>query len=203
MKNLRILIASICLLYVASLAFTSATFAEDSEGQVHTTVTQGASIKHTNSHKRSEKKTPKKLQKLHAKKAVQTKKLHATLKTAHTIVHSHKGSTPAGTTTPVTPPSSTSVTSTTTSNTRTATVSYNTPEGSVPVRFSVTVQGGVITAASSTSEANGASAWYQDNFSKSITSAVVGKSVSGLSLSAIGGASLTTAAFQQFVASAS
>jgi hypothetical protein len=41
---------------------------------------------------------------------------------------------------------------------------------------------------------------YQESFASKLSSAVVGRKVAGLDLSAIGGASLTTAAFEQFVA---
>lgn len=57
--------------------------------------------------------------------------------------------------------------------TKSATVNYRTPEGSVPVGFSVTVKGGVITAASSTTKAGGTSRYYQDSFAPKIASAAV------------------------------
>jgi hypothetical protein len=58
------------------------------------------------------------------------------------------------------------------------TVTYRTPEGSVPVFFSVTVKSGVITAAASiTKTTDGTSAWYQDAFATKISSAVVGKKI--------------------------
>lgn len=91
-------------------------------------------------------------------------------------------------------------TTTTTPVTKIATVNYNTPDGMVPVVFSVTVNNGTITAASSTTQVGGTSGYYQNVFAQGISSAVVGKMVTGLSLSAVGGASLTTNAFKQFVA---
>jgi hypothetical protein len=62
------------------------------------------------------------------------------------------------------------------------------------------VKDGVITAASSTIKAtNNTSAAYQQSFASSVSSAVVGKKISSLNLNAIGGASLTTGAFEKFV----
>ena len=102
--------------------------------------------------------------------------------------------------TPVVVPKNTSNSSGSTAITHTSSVTYRTPAGSDPIGFTVTVQSGVITAASSTVWAkNGTSAWYQESFGSTLSQAVVGKKIAGLSLSAIGGASLTTRAFEQFV----
>lgn len=84
--------------------------------------------------------------------------------------------------------------------TRKETVTYNTPEGMVPVEFDVTVTNGTITSATSNTLATGdASKYNQDNFAKDLSLKVVGKKATDLSVDAIGGASLTTAAFEQFV----
>lgn len=83
--------------------------------------------------------------------------------------------------------------------THTATVKYNTPEGSVSVGFSVTVKSGIVTAASSTKKAWWTSGYYQDSFATSISAGVVGKKIAWLNLSAIGWASLTTNAFEKFI----
>lgn len=84
--------------------------------------------------------------------------------------------------------------------TKSSTVSYMTPAGNVPVLFTVTVKSGVITAVSSVTKAqDSTSIGYQNSFASKISQAVVGKKITGLNLSAIGGASLTTAAFGQFV----
>lgn len=84
--------------------------------------------------------------------------------------------------------------------TRKETVTYNTPEGMVPVEFDVTVTDGTITSATSTTLATGdASKYNQDNFAKEVSAKVVGKKAADLSVDAIGGASLTTGAFEQFV----
>ena len=59
---------------------------------------------------------------------------------------------------------------------------------------------GVITAASSkTLATNDASKYNQDNFSKSVSASVVGKKAKDIHVDAIGGASLTTGAFETFV----
>lgn len=86
--------------------------------------------------------------------------------------------------------------------TRKETVSYNTPEGLVPVEFDVTVTDGIITEASANTLATTtASKYNQDKFTAGLSAAVVGKKAKDLSVDAIGGASLTTAAFEQFVQS--
>lgn len=108
---------------------------------------------------------------------------------------------PVPTVSPKTPVKPTTATPTTSSSsvTHTSTISYSVPGGSASVVFSATVKNGVITAASSTTKAGGTSGYYQDAFAQKISSSVVGKKASTLSLSAIGGASLTTAAFSRFV----
>ena len=91
-----------------------------------------------------------------------------------------------------------------TSLTRTETVSYTSPspDGMVEVEFSVTVSDGVIMAASATPKAGKqASDYNQSNFAKDVSASVVGKKAADLDVDAIGGASLTTAAFEMFVRS--
>ena len=85
--------------------------------------------------------------------------------------------------------------------TKNTTVSYQTPDGSASVGFSVTLKDGVIMAASSITQARGTSEYYQNSFAQSLSKVVVGQKVSTLSLSAIGGASLTTHAFTQYIGS--
>ena len=88
--------------------------------------------------------------------------------------------------------------------TRTETVSYTSPspDGMVEVEFSVTVSDGMITAASATPKAGKqASDYNQANFAKDLSTSVVGKKAADLDVDAIGGASLTTAAFEMFVRS--
>ena len=91
--------------------------------------------------------------------------------------------------------------STTLAITKTTNTSYTVPGGSAAVGFSVTARDGIIVSASSTTQAGGTSRSYQEVFASGLTQAVVGKKTAGLSLSAIGGASLTTSAFTRFVAS--
>ena len=84
----------------------------------------------------------------------------------------------------------------------TATVSYLAPSGNEDVGLSVTVADGKITAVSVENKAtDGVSRRYQDSFAQGISGAVVGKKLSELNLSAVGGASLTTAAFAKYVRS--
>lgn len=83
--------------------------------------------------------------------------------------------------------------------TQSATVSYWTPEGNVSVGFSVAIKWWIITDASSTKKASGTSVYYQESFARWLSQAVVGKKVADLNLGAIGGASLTTAAFEKFI----
>ncbi len=84
--------------------------------------------------------------------------------------------------------------------TRTETVSYMSPAGKDEVEFSVTLKDGVITAASSkTLATNDASKYNQDNFAKALAGKVVGKKSADFDIDAIGGASLTTAAFEKFI----
>lgn len=85
---------------------------------------------------------------------------------------------------------------------RTETVSYTTPAGNDSVEFSVTVENGVITAATATPKAeNEISKKRQEAFAAAVTAGVVGKSAKNLDVSAIGGSSLTTGAFKMFVQS--
>jgi uncharacterized protein with FMN-binding domain len=83
--------------------------------------------------------------------------------------------------------------------TRTETVSYKNPSGSDEVEFSVTVTDGVITAASATPKAeNEISKKLQTAFAGGVSAKVVGMKAKDLDVDAIGGASLTTAAFETF-----
>ncbi len=86
--------------------------------------------------------------------------------------------------------------------TRTETVYYDTPAGSHPVEFAVTVDSGVITAVAVTPKAeHEISQKLQTAFASNITEKVVGKKISELELSAVGGASLTTTAFNAYIRS--
>lgn len=85
--------------------------------------------------------------------------------------------------------------------TRTETVSYKTPAGEDPVEFSVSVlDDGTVTAVTITPKAtNDISNKRQTAFASEISSQVVGKKISELNLSAVGGSSLTTSAFNSFI----
>ena len=84
--------------------------------------------------------------------------------------------------------------------TKTETVTYTTPAGVDPVEFSVTTTDGVINAVVVTPKStHEISKKLQTAFAGEIGAKVVGKKISELSLSAVGGASLTTAAFNKFV----
>jgi hypothetical protein len=85
--------------------------------------------------------------------------------------------------------------------TRTETVTYTTPASSQdPVEFSVTVTDGVITAASANAKSdNDISKQFQTAFASDVSVKVIGKKAKDLKLDAVGGASLTTTAFEQFV----
>jgi hypothetical protein len=86
--------------------------------------------------------------------------------------------------------------------TRKETLSYKVPAPDLDasVEFDVTVTDGIITAASSRTVATApASKYNQDNFAKDVSTKVVGKKAKDLKVDAIGGASLTTLAFETFV----
>lgn len=86
--------------------------------------------------------------------------------------------------------------------TRRETVSYSNPSGTDTVEFNVTVTDGIITSASATPKAdNEISLKRQTAFAAEVSSKVVGKKASDLNIDAIGGSSLTTAAFETFVRS--
>lgn len=66
---------------------------------------------------------------------------------------------------------------------------------------SVTTKDGVITEVSVTPLARGTSLMYQQAFAGDVSGSVVGKAIKGLKVDTISGASLTTAAFNDFLAS--
>ncbi|MBC7503478.1 hypothetical protein H7169_00730 [Candidatus Gracilibacteria bacterium] len=110
--------------------------------------------------------------------------------------------------TTLTPPTKTSpvqIPTTQTQNTpkvvtRKETVAYNNPSGMDSVEFNVTVTDGIITSVSVTPKAeNQISLKRQTAFAANVSSIVVGKKAKDLNVDAIGGSSLTTAAFETFV----
>lgn len=77
-----------------------------------------------------------------------------------------------------------------------ATVAYYVPKGSNDLTAKITVSGGKVTAATVDHNYNDReSGMYIDSFESALQNAVVGKSINGLSLGRIGGATLTTQAF--------
>lgn len=106
----------------------------------------------------------------------------------------------SATTTPTTSQQSSNSSSASTSykdGTYTETMSYSVPHGDTnSVTVKLTVANGVITAVSTTHDyQDHESAEYIDMFDQEIQSAVVGKNLSGFSVSRVGGASLTSSAF--------
>lgn len=87
--------------------------------------------------------------------------------------------------------------------TRTETVTYASPANPQdPVEFSVTVTDGIITAASATPKSDHEiSKKLQTAFAAEVGAKVVGMKAADLDVDAIGGASLTTGAFETFVRS--
>lgn len=84
--------------------------------------------------------------------------------------------------------------------TKTGIVSYNSPAGLDTIEFSVSYKNGVITAANAKPLAtNPGSIQNQWNFAKEVETKVVGKSLKNFDVDVIGGASLTTTAFEKFV----
>lgn len=84
----------------------------------------------------------------------------------------------------------------------TASASYRVPNGQNSITVKITVAGGVISTVSSTHKVDSReSEGYTDWFNKDITSVAVGKPLGTLSLSRVGGASLTTEGFNQALSS--
>lgn len=116
---------------------------------------------------------------------------------------------PPVTTTTTTDPSSSS---TGTIDTQTTTTAYKdgsyqakgayvSPAGKETVDVSLTIQDGIVTAASFTGNAtNPASKAWQENFNKGYQSVVVGKSIDNLALTVVNGASLTPKGFMEAIA---
>ena len=81
------------------------------------------------------------------------------------------------------------------------TMSYSSPGGQDEVTFSVETKDGIITSLAVTPKgSNPVSINYQKNFASKAPAQVVGKSLKGLKVSTVSGASLTTWAFNEFVA---
>lgn len=77
-----------------------------------------------------------------------------------------------------------------------ASVDYFVPHGSNTLTANVTIKDGKITAVTANDKySDNESAMYIDSFENTLQSSVVGRDIGALSLSRIGGASLTTQAF--------
>ena len=74
---------------------------------------------------------------------------------------------------------------------------YSVPEGNTEkITADLVIKNGAVESINTTNtKSNRQSKQYQSNFEKSISKAVVGKKISELNLSSVGGASLTTDAF--------
>jgi hypothetical protein len=209
--------AIICIAYLASLS--TATYASDDDRSVSgsdryiesddDSYSEHQNEKKKEAIKKNKEKLREKLEKLRQKRKSNHHQTQTGSTLSGTLTQTGTTKSPVATpvkpATPVTPTKpATPVTPTpapvVAAVTKTATITYRTPDGSDPVTFTATVKGGVITAASSVTKArNGTSIWYQDTFATKLSQSVVGKKVAGLNLSAIGGASLTTTAFEQFI----
>ncbi len=84
--------------------------------------------------------------------------------------------------------------------TRKETVKYQNPGGEDEIEFDVTVTDDIITAAKATPKAeHEISKKRQETFAEELSEKVVGKSAKDLDIDPIGGSSITTAAFEEFV----
>ncbi len=88
-----------------------------------------------------------------------------------------------------------------TDGTYTSSVTYSVPEGgSEQISVTATLEDGVVTALTISQDADKReSERYQSRFESSVDSLVIGSDVSDISLSRVGGASLTTRAFNQAI----
>lgn len=88
-----------------------------------------------------------------------------------------------------------------TNGTYSTTVSYRTPDGTYQMNVALTVVDDSVTGTSVAFDSRGARDGYSRRFSNSYQSQVVGKDLSNVQLSRVGGASLTTRAFNNAVSS--
>jgi uncharacterized protein with FMN-binding domain len=104
----------------------------------------------------------------------------------------------SATPTPVASSSSAAGTSSYKDGTFSAIQSYNVPHGNESVTLGMTLKNGIIIATSlENSETDHESAAYQEDFASEYKSYVVGKSISGLNVDIIAGASDTTEGFNE------
>jgi cytoskeletal protein RodZ len=103
--------------------------------------------------------------------------------------------------TPVTPTPAPADTNTYKNGTYRTQSSYRTPDGTYQMDVSLTISNDKITASTLSFDADGSRDGYSKRFSSSYQSQIVGKSLEGLSVSRVGGASLTTRAFNTALSS--
>jgi outer membrane biosynthesis protein TonB len=109
------------------------------------------------------------------------------------------GTTPAPTPTPTPAPSAPA--STYTNGTYRTSSTYRTPDGTYTMDVSITVANDKITNSTLSFDSNGARDGYSKRFSSAYQSNVIGKDLETVSLSRVGGASLTTRAFNSALSS--
>ena len=118
-----------------------------------------------------------------------------TSQVATTTTPTATATTPAATTTATATPTA-STSSGYKDGTYNATSNYDVPDGTNSLAVTLTIRGGTITDVKTTSNVSGRqSQRYVDSFNSSISSAVVGTPLASASQSRVGGASLTTSAF--------
>ncbi len=87
-----------------------------------------------------------------------------------------------------------------TNGTYSATKSYRTPNGTYQMNVSVTVNNDVVTASTLSFDSDGSHDGYSKRFSSGYQSQVIGKALGNINLTRVGGASLTTTAFNAAIA---
>lgn len=109
--------------------------------------------------------------------------------------------TPTSTTSATTTTTSTNNTGTVTDGTYTSTINYAVPHGATSsVTVTVTIAGGVISNVSTAyNEGDRESVMYDNSFDAEYKTLVVGKKPANISLSQVGGASLTSNAFMRAI----
>lgn len=78
-------------------------------------------------------------------------------------------------------------------------VSYEVPNGTQSMSVTLILENGIIISANTTHSMTGKSASYQKNFQSSYQNQVIGKNINNINLSRVGGASITTNAFNQAI----
>lgn len=79
------------------------------------------------------------------------------------------------------------------------TVNYEVPEKNQTLTLSLTLQNNIVINSVVTQSMHGKSREYQEDFEKSYKVKIIGKNINDINLSRIGGASLTTNAFNQAI----